>query len=755
MHLKKLRLRGAIGLRNIGRDVTLDFEKFGSGTIALIGPNGSGKTTIVENLHPFPKLISRSGSLAEHFYLEDSCRDLTISLNGDEYSFCLVVDAIKKRVESYVYKNGQALNDGKRPSYNRIISELFGNPELYFKSVFSAQGDSGFLGLPAGRRKELFAELLGFSKLQILSDNAKQKAQALQSEIAVLESKLSDWHEEVKSLDSYLERARKLDSEIAESRYRRQNLREYLETLRDNLEQVRKKQAEQGSYTERIAKLKNLLEQLTAEKATTLSRRDKMIADFSDSINSADSKLQRLEKILSNSETIKEKSILIDQKEELTRQKLELVSELNGFQQKLTKSASARDKKIQALEHSIRMIDSDLKRKSEIAGQIDNVPCRENPEYVRTCPLLEISRTARSELTELTCKLGEEQKRKQKTEDSADPEKDSLKSQISEIGERLAAVKNSLAEVPSDLESTDWKKLERELETAQVQKTETIDRLAELHRRLDEDRSGFETRLEQMAESIEDMTSEKAELEQKIDLELDRINSEIQTDIEKCRSNITAYEDMILRQEREKSGLESEINRLNELKQKTIDQQKKLETLRKDFTEWTVIRTAFSRDGIQALELENAAPAITELANEFLAIFDNRFRVRIDTTRYSRDGKKQLETLDIVVLGPDGEQLIENMSGGERVWVMTSLQKAISVYLKQVAEREYQTMIADECDGPLDPERAQAFFRATEKGHQLTGSHHTIFITQRHDIAQQCNQRIELDPAGHRLQEVF
>jgi len=155
------------------------------------------------------------------------------------------------------------------------------------------------------------------------------------------------------------------------------------------------------------------------------------------------------------------------------------------------------------------------------------------------------------------------------------------------------------------------------------------------------------------------------------------------------------------------------------------------------------------------LELENAAPTITELANELLFIYDNRFRIRFDTTKSSADGRKQLETFDIVVLGPEGERRLEDLSGGERVWISTSLQKAISIYMKQVSAKQFSTMIADECDGPLDPQRAQAFFRATEKGHELTGCHHTIFITQRHEIAEQCSQRIELNPEDRKLVEVF
>jgi ABC-type transport system involved in cytochrome bd biosynthesis fused ATPase/permease subunit len=52
----KLILKGFRGIRDgLGRDdLTIDFESLGAGAqlVALVGPNGSGKTTIIDNAHP-------------------------------------------------------------------------------------------------------------------------------------------------------------------------------------------------------------------------------------------------------------------------------------------------------------------------------------------------------------------------------------------------------------------------------------------------------------------------------------------------------------------------------------------------------------------------------------------------------------------------------------------------------------------------------------------------------------------------------
>jgi exonuclease SbcC len=83
-----LTLRGFRGIRDgLGLDVvTLDFERLADGAelIAIAGANGSGKTTIMDNLTPFLTLPSRetmagSGGFSyyDHVCLPENEKDLT------------------------------------------------------------------------------------------------------------------------------------------------------------------------------------------------------------------------------------------------------------------------------------------------------------------------------------------------------------------------------------------------------------------------------------------------------------------------------------------------------------------------------------------------------------------------------------------------------------------------------------------------------------------------------------------------------
>jgi ABC-type glutathione transport system ATPase component len=55
--IASLRLRGAIGImKGVKKEeIAVNFDKYDSGLIALIGANGKGKTTLIENCHPYPR----------------------------------------------------------------------------------------------------------------------------------------------------------------------------------------------------------------------------------------------------------------------------------------------------------------------------------------------------------------------------------------------------------------------------------------------------------------------------------------------------------------------------------------------------------------------------------------------------------------------------------------------------------------------------------------------------------------------------
>ena len=97
-----LTLKGFKGIRSgLGRDaITLDLEALvgDDQLVAIAGSNGRGKTTIMDNLHPFLVMPSRAGadglgafSYYDHVCLPESEKDLTWAHAGRSYRSQVVV----------------------------------------------------------------------------------------------------------------------------------------------------------------------------------------------------------------------------------------------------------------------------------------------------------------------------------------------------------------------------------------------------------------------------------------------------------------------------------------------------------------------------------------------------------------------------------------------------------------------------------------------------------------------------------------
>jgi exonuclease SbcC len=168
-----------------------------------------------------------------------------------------------------------------------------------------------------------------------------------------------------------------------------------------------------------------------------------------------------------------------------------------------------------------------------------------------------------------------------------------------------------------------------------------------------------------------------------------------------------------------------------------------------------LLHRACSKDGIPALELDAAGPEVSRIANDLLSsTFGSRFQIAFETTRLTKDKKKQVETFEIRVYGEDGEKKIEDLSGGQRVWIETALQEAIAIYLSEKSGKELLTSYQDEKDGALDPDNKQHFVEMSREAFRLGRRYYTFLITQTPDIWQQVQQRLHLYPETGTIEQI-
>jgi len=166
-----------------------------------------------------------------------------------------------------------------------------------------------------------------------------------------------------------------------------------------------------------------------------------------------------------------------------------------------------------------------------------------------------------------------------------------------------------------------------------------------------------------------------------------------------------------------------------------------------EVSEWALLERAFWNDGVIALEIDDAGPAISSSANDLLvSCFGTRFSVKIDTQAVKADGKGTKETFDITVYDSerDESKSLKTMSGGEKVWIEEAVTRAISLYNAQRSGRRYQALFTDEKDGALDFRRKKEFIAMKKRVIELGGYDVEFFISQSPDVQDAADSKILL-----------
>ena len=113
--------------------------------------------------------------------------------------------------------------------------------------------------------------------------------------------------------------------------------------------------------------------------------------------------------------------------------------------------------------------------------------------------------------------------------------------------------------------------------------------------------------------------------------------------------------------------------------------------------------TAFGKDGVPALLIEQALPQIEARANDILErISGGELSIRFQTQRELKTRENLRETLDIQIQDRAGIRDYEMYSGGEAFRVNFAIRLALSEVLSQRAGARLQTLVIDEGFGSQD-----------------------------------------------------
>lgn len=755
----KLRLKGFIGIkRGLGLDeITIDFSTV-SGLTAFDGMNGAGKSTVLENLHPYSTLASRSGALYQHVFMRNSEKEFSFSYNGNHYRTLLKIDCQSGKSEGFIYKNDATKSEttGKVREYDKYIISLLGTENMFFHSVFCAQNAAKLSDMTTGELKTLLSEFLNLDKLVGWEVDSKDKITAVTGQIEQVDKQIAVLSSKQTGIDTAKDNLAREKVTLAEHENTMDALKKKRVEYQADLELLRDKKAKQ----EVLLSQKTNLEARITELQDTLAREqndaDGELNALRDAYKALQAQIKENEALLTQADEINaaaEKESEINNKIELLTKTIDLttaeIAEIQDTVHKIEsriqdnrakKKELANDSELVRLEHAIAQTVHMIKQGN---GQLSVLEVRDKECQSSTCSFIVAALKAKEELPKLEAECADLSRQKQERAGQIERETAEIEEQLSSDEHALRLSKDNL-KGRTETNTEDRKNLavarmdlnkvkelagkKTALAVAQSQYDSVTKQMAENATKGKELKVKWENRNADLGGSINDAQASLSDIERQIDTKIDIRISLINKDISESANELLVLETKLNETRANIMKLEAELSSMAAVEKelKAADDEKA--RLQQDVAEWTYLKNACGKNGLQAMEIDGAAPIITNFANDLLTqAFGPLFAVKFRTI--NEEGK---ECLDIIVISDDGEEiLLDNLSGGQRVWVLMALRLAMTLLSKEKSGRNFETFYADELDGALDPENALNFVNMYRSFMTMGGFKDGYFISHK------------------------
>ena len=754
--LVSLNLRGSIGIyKGLKKDeVSINFDSFDSGLIALTGDNGKGKTTLIENCHPYPKMLTRKDKLQEQFRLRDSFREVVyrdrdtgrmvkcvIQVDGETKSGSCNYFAYDSYDGGKSWSAVPGLDKNLKP-YEEFVEATFGPLELYLRTAFITQRPTKNLpdltDATAGEKKTLFVELAGIDYLQKFADAANEKVKSNENlvhdseiRIQMLQNSLSRKSEIEKNLleseKTSKEKQTELDGITASGKKAREELNGAQERFNAEKDRLNKENGLKDDVSTLESEITNIESEMSRnqEAAEKRAENEKVIAEYED-LQKVIAEEQKKRNAINEANSAK-MSEYLQKKSEFD----EKIAEIKKNIETLTAEKNAVEKEILKSENEIKF------KERDIADISDTCPtCGQKLPAEKIAELNEKRNEAKASIKILEDAISEK------------------KNRVSEIEKKTAELTQELSEFAfSEPAKPKREEFDASAENEATAKLNAIN--------IERAKSELETaktaavRIEGLAAQIADKkklleNAEKTlrEVESKRDDGAENALNEAQKKIDSLTEKFTSVK-------AELAGINATIEAGKKSLAEIAESEKELEKVRKEAekaksesVEWELVSKAFGKDGIQALELDALAPGISETANRILKSgYGDRFSISIETTRIGGSGKKtkQIEDFKIMVNDDGDVTALENKSGGESVWIKRAIYDAFAVIRRRNTGFAFLTCFQDETDGALDASAKTAYCRMLEASHEAGKLRHTIIITHSNEVRAMIEQKIAME----------
>jgi exonuclease SbcC len=801
-----LRLKGFRGVRDgLGRDeVTLDLAALvgEAPLVALVGANGRGKTTVMDNLHPFAVMPSRAGadglgafSYYEHLCLPQNEKELLWEHDGQRYRSQQVfwLQGSRRRSEAYLSRwDGQAwqpvgladgtLSDGKLVSYERCVQALLGSPETFFTSAFSPQGRRQLAAYRNAEIKSLLADLLGLERLRRLAAAAAQTQSLLKGGLAGMRQALSALqaeHEALEARGAPLAEAAERVSRLQEvhqasvQSWQAQCIR--VANLQAQCEQTPEAERQRSALQERRCRAVDMAERALSTLADSERRERERLAALEERMAARQSawssdvdalmlRRDALQRVLAEDAQVARAVRLLPIAQGMALRFGQQLAAADADLQDAAAVAARIDdlrERMQALEREAGQAVLRVEDLKHRLGLVQEVPCA-GMALQATCPLLSDARTASAlvpdaseavrrlaaERETVRCALHALQAREGRLAHAA-PLRAAAQSRVERIEAHTEALGTLASQQPAMALARESM---AEVQSALARLGEMPE--AQLPAEADEQR--------QVEQALQRVAHERALADARRDEELRLVADALAAlppafDVQSlreaeaasavARADVEAAEQELHAARVDAQSLAHLRAQAEELARRRTQLAARASDCERGLGWWALLAQCLGNDGIVALAIDDAGPALAGLANELLlACYGPRFTVSIATLLTTAKGDAR-EGFDLVVHdGETGERKSMGwMSGGERVWVNECLVRAIALYLSQNSGRRYETLFSDEADGALDATRKRMFIAMKREVLRLGGYRQEIFVSQTPELAALADAVINLD----------
>ncbi|MFH2076127.1 MAG: hypothetical protein ABIJ57_12410, partial [Pseudomonadota bacterium] len=232
-----------------------------------------------------------------------------------------------------------------------------------------------------------------------------------------------------------------------------------------------------------------------------------------------------------------------------------------------------------------------------------------------------------------------------------------------------------------------------------------------------------------------------------VDDEADTNLQAVQWDIKEIETvRIPAVEKEIQSAREKIATIQAELTRIAAAETELETVKSERDRLAAQAARWKYLQIACGKNGLQALEIDGAAPLISARANELLFLgYGPQFSVRIDTQ--DNEGR---EDLDIKVISEHGEDSLKMKSGGESVWLLHPIRLAMTLLSKEKGGGNWDFAAFDEITGALDSKGASDSFMRMYRPFMEIGQLRQIFyVTHQNECLAYADHKLCFENGKH------